>query len=71
MLLLKLNFGAKFLKLVTFQFLFSFVMYSLPYSRRMANKIETNSETFKPRINLNHNISIFLLFPFLEVYAYS
>ena len=22
----------------------------------MANKIETNSKTFKPRINLNHNI---------------
>ena len=24
----------------------------------MANKIETNSKNFKPRINLNHNMDI-------------
>ena len=54
MLWFKISFGAKFLKLV--QFLFSFVVYSLPWSGTMANKIETNSKNFKPKINLNHNI---------------
>ena len=38
MLWFKFSFGAKFLKLV--QLLFSFVMYSLPYSGTLANKIE-------------------------------
>ena len=45
MLWFKFSFSAKFLKLV--QFLFSFVMYSLPYP---------SSKNIKPRINLNHNI---------------
>ena len=50
----KFSFGTKFLKLV--QYLLSFVVYSLPQSGTMANKIEGNSKNFKPRINLNHNI---------------
>ena len=54
MLWFKFSFGGKFLKPV--QFLFSFVVYSLAYSGTMANKTETNSKNFKPRINLNHNI---------------
>jgi len=54
MLWFKFSFGTKVLKKV--QFLFSFVVYSLPYSGTMANKIETNSKNFKPRINSNHNI---------------
>ena len=54
MLWFEFSFGSKFLKLV--QFLFSFVMYLLPYSGTMANKIETSSKNIKPRINLNHNI---------------
>ena len=36
-------------------------MYLLPYSRTMANKIETSSKNIKPRINLNHNIYIMLV----------
>ena len=64
MLWFKFSFGAKCLKLV--QFLFSFVMYLLPYSGTMANKIETSSKNIKPRINLNHNIytSLFNFYPF-------
>ena len=55
MLWFKFSFGAKCLKKV--QFVFSFVVYSLPYSGTMPNKIETNSKNFKPRINnSNHNI---------------
>jgi len=42
MLWFNFSFGAKFLKLVPF--LFSFVVYSLPYSGTMANKIETKSK---------------------------
>ena len=42
MLWFKFSFGAKFLKLV--QFLVSFVVYLLPESGTMANKIETNSK---------------------------
>ena len=59
MLWFKFSFGAKFLKLV--QFLFSFVVHSLPQCGTMANKIENNSKNFKPRINLNHNICIGLV----------
>ena len=50
----KFSFGAKFLKLV--QFLFSFVLYSLPLAGTKASKIETSSKNIKPSINLNHNI---------------
>ena len=53
MLWSKFSFGAKLLKLV--QFLFSFLMYSLPKSGIMANKIETSSKSIKSRINLDHN----------------
>ena len=59
MLWFKFSFGAKFWKLV--QFLFSFVMYSLPWSGTMASKIETSWKNIKPRINLNHNIIYYRL----------
>ena len=48
-----------FLKLV--QFLLSLVMYTLPYSGTMANKIESSKNIIKPRINLNHTIYIHVL----------
>ena len=43
MLWFKFSYGAKFLKLV--QFLFSFVMYSLPQSGTMAKKLEPVQKT--------------------------
>ena len=52
MLWFKFSFGAKFSKPV--QFLFSFVVYSLPIWNN-GKKIETSSKNIKPRINLNHN----------------
>ena len=56
MLWFKFSFGTIFLKPV--QFLYSFVIYSLPLCGIMANKIETSSKNIKPRLNLNHNIYI-------------
>ena len=58
MLWFKFSFGAKFLKLVQFLFLLSRIHYH--NLEQWQIKLKPVQKNIKPRINLNHNIYIYI-----------